>query len=83
MPTAPRPGLTGSVDDPDRTGGLVFSHPVNRTSTNGVTGTPSGASAEQGQRAFDWMVDDLSALIERGLQESPPLDVSYFSSAIP
>jgi len=82
-PELVRPGLTGSVDDPDRTGGLVFSHPVNRTSTNGVTGTPSGASAEQGQRAFDWMVEDLSALIERGLHESPPLDVSYFSSAIP
>jgi len=27
---------------------------------------------------FDWMVEDLSALIERGLQETPPLDHSYF-----
>ena len=28
------------VDDPDRTDDCVFSHPVNRTSTNGVTGKP-------------------------------------------
>ena len=67
-----------AADDPDRTAGLVFSHPVNRTSTNGVTGTPSSASAAQGTRVFDWMVEDLSALVERGLHETPPLDQSYF-----
>jgi len=61
----------------------VFSHPVNRTSTNGVTGTPSIASAAQGRRAFEWMVEDLSALIGRGLLESPPLDQSYFSPVVP
>jgi creatinine amidohydrolase len=70
-----------AADDPDRTAGLVFSHPVNRTSTNGVTGTPSSASAAQGTRVFDWMVEDLSALVERGLHETPPLDQSYFCSS--
>jgi creatinine amidohydrolase len=82
-PELVRPQVARQADDPDRTAGLVFSHPVNRTSTNGVTGTPSVASAAQGQRAFEWMVDDLSALIERGLRETPPLDHSYFSPVVP
>jgi creatinine amidohydrolase len=28
---------------------------------------------------FEWMVDDLSELIRRGLKETPPLDRSYFT----
>jgi creatinine amidohydrolase len=67
-----------TADDPDRTGGLVFAHPVNRTSRNGVTGTPSRASAEKGHRWFEWMVQDLSDLVTRGMTEQPPLDYSYF-----
>jgi creatinine amidohydrolase len=78
-PQMVRAAALGSADDPDRTGGLVFAHPVNRTSTNGVTGAPSSASAAQGQRAFEWMIEDLSGLITRGLTETPPLDHSYFS----
>jgi creatinine amidohydrolase len=66
------------VDDPDRTGDCVFSHPVNRTSVNGVTGTPSVASVEKGKELFSWMVKDLSALVEKGLKEAPPLPYSYF-----
>lgn len=66
------------VDDPDRTGDCVFSHPVNRTSVNGVTGTPSVASAEKGEELFSWMVKDLSALVDKGLKEVPPLPYSYF-----
>ena len=69
------------ADDPDRTDGLVFAHPVNRTSLNGVTGQPSVATAEKGAQWFDWMVEDLSALIAKGMQENPPLAHSYFSSA--
>lgn len=65
-------------DDPDRTGELVFSHPVNRTSLNGVTGMPSRASLEKGRQWFDWMVEDLSALLLRGVGEMPPLSKSYF-----
>ena len=67
------------ADDEDRTAGLVFAHPVNRTSANGVTGSPSRATAEKGQQWFDWMVDDLSELIRRGMGETPPLDHSYFT----
>lgn len=66
------------ADDEDRTVHCVFSHPVNRTSLNGVTGRPSSASVEQGHYLFEWMVEDLAALVERGNQEQPPLDRSYF-----
>jgi creatinine amidohydrolase len=65
-------------DDPDRTKDCVFSHPVNRTSTNGVTGRPSLASREKGQQLFAWMVEDLAELVRRGMQEKPPLKSSYF-----
>ncbi len=50
-PELVRPALLAQADDPDRTAGLVFSHPVNRTSTNGVTGTPSVAKRSPGQAA--------------------------------
>lgn len=69
-----------SADDPDRTCGCVFAHPVNRTSTNGVTGYPSRATAEKGRQWFDWMVDDLAAQILRGIDETAPLPHSYFES---
>ncbi|PKO52406.1 MAG: creatininase [Betaproteobacteria bacterium HGW-Betaproteobacteria-20] len=81
LATAPhmvRSELLTAADDPDRTDGLVFSHPVNRTSTNGVTGMPSISSAEKGQEWFQWMVEDLSELIHKGLQETPPLSNSYY-----
>ncbi|MFN3623717.1 MAG: creatininase family protein [Hyphomicrobium sp.] len=80
-PEIVRPELIGAADDPDRTEGLVFSHPVNRTSLNGVTGTPSSGSIEQGKELFAWMVEDLSAIVERGMSEEPPLGYSYFSRA--
>ena len=68
------------ADDPDRTGSCVFAHPVNRTSRNGVTGTPSQASLEKGEQLFTWMVEDLAELIERGMDEEPPLPYSYFQN---
>ena len=37
----------GVADDPDRTTDCVFAHPVNRTSANGVTGSPSRATADK------------------------------------
>lgn len=67
------------ADDPDRTEDLVFSHPVNRTSKNGVTGKPSVATKEKGDEAFQWMVEDLSELIMKGLTEQTPLENSYFN----
>lgn len=60
-------------DDPDRTVGTVFSHPVAQTSLNGVTGHPSRATAEQGSLLFESMVDALSATIEAAIHEEPPL----------
>lgn len=66
------------ADDPDRTEGLVFPHPVNRTSLNGVTGKPSVASKDKGDLLFRWMVEDLDLLIQKGLKEEPPLKNSYF-----
>lgn len=83
LATAPemvRAHSMAAADDADRTDGLVFAHPVNRTSLNGVTGAPSQASADKGRQWFEWMVEDLSALILRGVQEEPPLAHSYFSS---
>ena len=71
------------ADDPDRTQACVFAHPVNRTSSNGVTGRPSLASREKGAALFEAMVADLSATVSRGMQEQPPLTHSYFSRIEP
>jgi creatinine amidohydrolase len=76
-PALVRPGKLRAADDPDRTAGLVFSHPVNRTSRNGVTGRPSLARAATGRRLFSWMAADLAALVRRGLREQPPLAAAY------
>ena len=78
-PDMVRANKMGQADDEDRTADLVFAHPVNHTSANGVTGRPSQATAEKGRQWFDWMVDDLSELIRRGMAETPPLDHSYFT----
>ena len=78
-PPMARPERFAASDDPDRTGGCVFSHPVNRTSANGVTGSPSLADRDRGVELFDWMVEDLAGLVRRGLVERPPLDHSYFA----
>jgi len=77
-PDMVRPEKLTMADDPDRTDGLVFAHPVNRTSLNGVTGKPSISTAAKGAEWFGWMVEDLSALIKQGTQEVPPLQHSYF-----
>jgi creatinine amidohydrolase len=81
-PELVRRELMDDADDPDRTADLVFSHPVNRTSMNGATGCPSRASAAKGRVWFTWMVEDLTALIQRGLDETPPLQHSYFAPHI-
>jgi creatinine amidohydrolase len=77
-PEGVRPDKIKDADDPDRTCGCIFPHPVNRTSLNGVTGKPSQASAEKGRMWFDWLVEDLSTLVAQGMSETPPLDRSYF-----
>lgn len=77
-PAMVRESRIADADDPDRTTDSVFAHPVNRTSKNGVTGFPSRANKHQGETLYAWMVEDLSALIEKGMQEQPPLPHSYF-----
>lgn len=79
IPGLVRPEKLATADDEDRTGGLVFPHPVNRTSRNGVTGFPSRATREQGEKLFSFMVEDLAALVRRALVEHPPLEHSYFA----
>jgi creatinine amidohydrolase len=76
-PELVREDKLAEADDPDRTAGSVFAHPVNRTSLNGVTGFPSQASKTDGEALFSWMVDDLCELIARGMREQPPLPHSY------
>jgi creatinine amidohydrolase len=76
-----RRGKLRIADDPDRTAGLVFAHPVNRTSRNGATGRPSRARAAAGRRLFAWMVADLATLVRRGMREKPPLAASYHGRA--
>ncbi|HMA10273.1 MAG TPA: creatininase family protein [Steroidobacteraceae bacterium] len=80
-PEGVRPDHIAGADDPDRTCGCVFAHPVNRTSLNGVTGTPSLATRDKGAQWYAWLVDDLADLVLRGSRETPPLDFSYFVQA--
>jgi creatinine amidohydrolase len=82
-PALVREDRIAEADDPDRTQNLVFAHPVNRTSCNGVTGFPSQANAAEGAELFAWMVEDLTALVRRGLTETPPLPHSYDGPAVP
>ena len=81
-PEGVRPEKLHEADDPDRTCGCIFAHPVNRTSENGVTGRPSQASSEKGRQWFDWLAEDLAELVSRGTREEPPLAHSYFGDAL-
>ncbi len=76
-PEMVRSDKLAQADDEDRTAGRVFAHPVNRTSRNGVTGFPSLATRELGERLYRWMVEDLTALVAAGLAEQPPLPHAY------
>ena len=60
-------------DDPDRTADLVFRYTAPALSTNGVTGRPSEATPELGRRLLDLTVAAISAAVERGRTEKPPL----------
>jgi creatinine amidohydrolase len=62
-----------SADDADRTGDLVFRYTAPVLSTNGVTGRPSEATSELGEKLFDETVTALTQLISRAGKESPPL----------
>ena len=81
-PSMVREELIAGSDDEDRTENCVFSHPVNRTSTNGVTGRPSLASRDKGEQLFAWMVEDLCETVRKGMHEESPLPYSYNESII-
>jgi creatinine amidohydrolase len=59
-------------DDPDRTIGLVFSYTVAETSREGLTGSPSQATAEQGADLFERIISALAERVEAARAESPP-----------
>jgi creatinine amidohydrolase len=61
------------ADDPDRTEGLVFRYTAPLLSRNGVTGSPSQATVALGRALLDEVVETMSAAIERGRAEEPPL----------
>lgn len=79
-PELVRQDALSRADDPDRTNDCVFAHPVNRTSKNGVTGTPSSASEAKGQTLYAWMLEDFVSLINKAKTETPPLPYSYNES---
>ena len=66
-------------DDPDRTAGTVFSHPVAQTSLNGVTGHPSRATAQQGEALFNRMTTALVVKIRAAITEEPPLPPGHWT----
>lgn len=66
-------GRLAAADDPDRTSGCIFPHRVAHTSTNGVTGTPSRATAAQGRDLLQQMGQALAAMVHTAARESPPL----------
>lgn len=70
----------GESDDPDRTAGTVFSHPVAQTSLNGVTGSPSKATAEQGRLLFERMVAALADRLALAVVEEAPLSPEYWEN---
>lgn len=67
-------------DDPDRTDGTIFSYPVAQTSLNGVTGSPSQATREEGESLFEEMVTALAKKVLAGMDEQPPLPPENWDS---
>ncbi len=64
------------ADDEDRTADLVFRYTAPSLSTNGVTGRPSEATAELGERLLDLAARAVADRVERGRREEPPLGVA-------
>jgi creatinine amidohydrolase len=72
-----------SSDDPDRTAGSVFSHPVAQTSLNGVTGSPSLATAAQDAELFSRMTEALASKIRTAMVAHPPLPPEHWQNLAP
>ena len=72
-PHTVHPDRLAAADDPDRTTGCVYPHRVAHTSTNGVTGQPSAATASQGFQLLQQMGAALAGIIHQARTEAPPL----------
>jgi creatinine amidohydrolase len=72
--------LLGTSDDPDRTTGSVFSYPVAQTSLNGVTGSPSAATATEGAILFGQIGEALTDIVRRATTDEPPLGAEHWDS---
>jgi creatinine amidohydrolase len=64
------------ADDEDRTGSLVFRYTAPALSRNGVTGRPSEATPELGQKLLQLSVSALVERLARGRTEEPPLGIA-------
>ncbi|MDT4932933.1 MAG: creatinine amidohydrolase [Pseudonocardiales bacterium] len=62
-----------TADDPDRTQSLVFRYTAPALSGNGVTGRPSEATAELGEKLLVSVTGVLAERVRRGRTEEPPL----------
>jgi creatinine amidohydrolase len=62
-----------TADDEDRATGLVFRYGAARVTTNGVTGSPSTATTDDGIRLWRAVVEAATALVARARIECPPL----------
>jgi creatinine amidohydrolase/Fe(II)-dependent formamide hydrolase-like protein len=64
--------LDAITDDPDRTAGLLLSYTVRETSRLGHTGSPSHATAAEGELLFETAAGELAAAFVRARGEEPP-----------
>lgn len=71
-----RRAAIADADDEDRTAGLVFRYTAPSLSTNGVTGRPSQATPELGERLLGLAAAAVADRVERGRVEEPPLGVA-------
>ena len=67
-------GDPGRADDADRTAGTVLAWTVAATSSNGVTGAPSLASAEAGAALLAEMAEELVRRGRQAARERAPVD---------
>ena len=72
-PASVRTGQIPHADDPDRTAGKIFTYPVPQTSRNGVTGSPSLATAQDGELLFKEIGEELCRMVTSARHETIPL----------
>jgi creatinine amidohydrolase len=65
--------LDQAIDEEDVTPGKFFSYDMPRTTASGVVGRPTLASAAEGAKLSDMLVEDLGALLQAALAEEWPV----------